>query len=184
MNDLRKLGLDPVIDEDCQIVILGSLPGDDSLRLGQYYAHKGNQFWTILGRIFEVNLSPIYARKVEFLLSQKIGLWDVLKCADRAGSSDGNLRNEVANDFAAFFSKYARVRMVGFNGTKAEAEFNKRFGRKLHPTILSSIRLIRLPSTSPTPGKYVRSLDEKLSEWKIIRDLVTVRSEASGSKNR
>jgi hypoxanthine-DNA glycosylase len=40
-----KHGLPPIVDENSRIVILGTLPGDLSLREQQYYADPSNQFW-------------------------------------------------------------------------------------------------------------------------------------------
>lgn len=40
-----KQGLDPIENESCETLILGSLPGDISIKLQQYYAHPRNHFW-------------------------------------------------------------------------------------------------------------------------------------------
>ena len=62
-----KLGLRPVIQESSRILILGTMPGDDSLRLQQYYAHANNQFWKILGEVYGESVEGDYSRQVGFL---------------------------------------------------------------------------------------------------------------------
>ena len=47
-----KSGLSPIVDSETRILILGSLPSDESIRLQQYYAYTKNHFWTIIYSIF------------------------------------------------------------------------------------------------------------------------------------
>ena len=43
----RKRCFPPVVDADTRLLILGSLPGDASLKLTQYYGHPQKNFWSI-----------------------------------------------------------------------------------------------------------------------------------------
>ena len=47
-------GLEPVIFEGAKTLILGSLPGEQSLVSGEYYAKKGNRFWPTMEDIFQI----------------------------------------------------------------------------------------------------------------------------------
>lgn len=42
----------PLIGENPRILILGTMPGTQSLKEGQYYAHPQNQFWRLMGEVF------------------------------------------------------------------------------------------------------------------------------------
>ncbi len=72
-----KYGLEPVIDHASRILILGTLPGDESLRLGQYYSNPRNQFWRILAMSYDTSIPEAYENRIRFLMSRGLALWDV-----------------------------------------------------------------------------------------------------------
>ena len=47
MSDICKC-FAPVENAGCTILILGSMPGERSLELQQYYGHKNNRFWRLM----------------------------------------------------------------------------------------------------------------------------------------
>ena len=51
-----KSAFPPSVDADTRLLILGSLPGDASIRQGEYYAHRGNAFWHLIGDVLEEDL--------------------------------------------------------------------------------------------------------------------------------
>jgi len=93
---MLKLSFPPIADSSCVCLILGSMPGEESLRRQQYYGHPRNAFW----RIINENLpNRSYEDRCSFLLAHGIALWDVLKSAHRQGSLDSAIRNEKPNEF-------------------------------------------------------------------------------------
>ncbi|MDW7671418.1 MAG: DNA-deoxyinosine glycosylase [Bacillota bacterium] len=150
----------PIIQKNCRVLILGSMPGVQSLEAQQYYAHPQNQFWKIIERLFDRPLPPDYDSRTTFLLEQHIALWDVIHSCYREGSLDSAIRQETAHDFETFFHTYPGIRFVAFNGTKAQDTFRKHVGAHF-----PGITFHRLPSTSPA---HTMKLAEKLAEWQII----------------
>jgi hypoxanthine-DNA glycosylase len=87
-----KFAFPPSVDADTRLLILGSLPGDASIRQGEYYAHRGNAFWHLLGEVLGEDLRGApYAMRLKRLRAQGVGLWDVIESAERAGSLDSSI---------------------------------------------------------------------------------------------
>ena len=91
----------PIEVPNARILILGSMPGVESLRKGEYYAHPRNLFWRILGALRDFNPAISYAERVEVLGVAKISVWDVLQSCTRQGSLDADIEKSsiVPNDF-------------------------------------------------------------------------------------
>ncbi|WP_278244284.1 DNA-deoxyinosine glycosylase [Caldisalinibacter kiritimatiensis] len=154
-----------MVDEKAKLIILGSMPGVESLRQNQYYAHKRNQFWDIIYGVFDEEKEEKYSDRVKFLNKKNIALWDVIKQCEREGSLDANIRNEEMNNLKDFFNKYTNIQYVLFNGTTAKRLFKKYIGFNV-PTITN---YYQLPSTSPA---NTRPFKEKLQKWMIIKELL------------
>jgi hypoxanthine-DNA glycosylase len=138
-----KTSFDPISNADTTILILGTMPGDKSLELGEYYGHSRNKFWKIISTITDNALPLTYKDKKALLLKTKIGIWDVAHKANRKGSLDSAIEDEEPNDLDSFIARHKNLNVIGFNGTKSETLFDKYFNRK------SELKYISLPSTSP-----------------------------------
>jgi len=156
---------------DARVLILGSMPGVESLRRREYYAHPANQFWPIMGELFGAGRELPYRRRVDTLLGHGVAVWDVLKQCDRAGSLDSAIRrsSEIVNDFARFFERHRHVRAVFFNGSKAEGVFLREVRARLGPRD-SQLRYARLPSTSPAHAGLSRAA--KLKAWRRVPEVL------------
>ena len=155
----------PMEDAHTKILILGSMPGEASLKAGQYYAHPRNLFWRIMGELVGASPDLPYSQRVEALKSARIALWDVLRSCRRKGSLDSNIDHGslTPNDFDKFFRGHPQITHVFFNGAKAEECFRK------HVQLTAGIKHIeylRLPSTSPANAST--SFERKLEAWRAI----------------
>lgn len=158
-------GLPPIVTDQAGIVILGTLPGAESLRKQQYYADPSNHFWSLLARGFDATVGTSYPDRLKFLATHGIALWDVLESAERTGSSDSAIKNSRPNDFEVFFTKFPQLRRIAFNGTKAAALWRTHIRPRPgvpHRSLMTST----LPSSSATPGRYVLSFDGKAVRWR------------------
>jgi hypoxanthine-DNA glycosylase len=168
-----KTCLEPIIGPQSRILILGTLPGDESLRLAQYYAGPDNHFWEILEAVYDETAGPSYKARIDFLKRKGLALWDVLHRAARSGSVDGNIRNGVVNDFETFFAEYTSLKTVVFNGSKAEKLFRSLVCGKERGETANSLRFVRVASSSSTPGRYVPPFEDKVTEWKAALNLIS-----------
>jgi len=159
-----KTAFPPIADRQSRILILGTMPGERSLELQQYYGHAGNHFWKILFNLFGREFTKDYTQRVELLREKHIALWDVLSHCEGEGSADTAIRNEVANDFKAFYKQYPHIRKVFFASRPAEKFYDKYVGRS------EDKQYQTLPSPS---GAYAAMrLETKIEKWQVIlRDL-------------
>src|SRR3546814_3555232 len=99
MVAVRHASFTPHVAPDTRLLILGSLPGARSLAERQYYAHPTNQFWRLLGVVVERPLATLpYDERLAALREAKVGLWDVIRSAERHTSSDSLIRDAEAHD--------------------------------------------------------------------------------------
>ena len=155
---------EPIEDKSCRILILGTMPGRQSLEQNEYYANRRNAFWDIMFSLFGEPMTEHYEAKRRFLLLHGIALWDVLKNCRRATSADSDIKDPVPNDLISFFRDHPYIDNVFFNGTQAWKLYNK----YVSPYSIDKIPAYhRMPSTSPANASY--SFEEKLQCWRLIK---------------
>jgi double-stranded uracil-DNA glycosylase len=155
----------PIEDSRASILILGSMPGKESLRAGQYYAYRRNTFWPIMGDLIGALPTLPYESRIKILKSAGMALWDVLASCTRDSSLDADIdeTSTSPNDFASFFLAHPHITQVFFNGTVAEKYFRTLVQHSLEP---QSLHYQRLPSTSPTNASM--PYHQKLNAWEAI----------------
>jgi double-stranded uracil-DNA glycosylase len=161
----------PLASAGARVLILGSMPGEESLRQRQYYAYAHNQFWPIMGALFGAGRELPYEERVAVLLARGVAVWDVLKSCERAGSLDGSIvaASERPNDFVRFLRAHPGIRAVFFNGGKAWSAFKRHVLPRLG-ALAERLRFVRLPSTSPAHAGLPRAA--KLQAWRQIGEFL------------
>ncbi|MCP5144720.1 MAG: DNA-deoxyinosine glycosylase [Gammaproteobacteria bacterium] len=160
-------GFPPVVRDDARILVLGSMPGRQSLAANQYYAHPRNAFWPIMQAIFDIQAAAPYTDRCAGLVQHHIALWDVLKACHRPSSLDADIDDATiqANDFGRFLRLHPAISAVFFNGSKAAEVWRRRIAPTL-PEASGRLPTFRLPSTSPAHAG--RSFHSKLTAWREV----------------
>ncbi|MCU6432813.1 DNA-deoxyinosine glycosylase [Undibacterium sp. Jales W-56] len=160
---MRKRSFDSVVDEHVRLLVLGSLPGDASLAQSQYYGHRQNRFWQLMSEVIDVDLPSLdYPERLQALLKNGVGLWDVIAEARRDGSLDSNIRDQANNDLVGLLFDLPRLTTIAFNGGTAA-----RLGLKTLQEHANRYRIIKLPSSSPA---HTLPYSEKLNAWLALKE--------------
>jgi hypoxanthine-DNA glycosylase len=163
---MRLTSFAPIVAPNATVLILGSMPGNRSLRVGQYYGNPHNLFWPFMAEIYAVEPSLPYPERLEQLKRAGVALWDVLKECERKGSLDAAIvpASESPNDFAWLLSTYLSIRRICFNGAKAATAFTRLALPMIPFDIRDELTLIPLPSTSP--ANRATPTADKLARWR------------------
>ena len=152
--------IDPVYDENSEVLILGSFPSVKSRESGFFYGHPQNRYWKVLSAVFEEECPVTIPEKRAFLLRNHIAAWDVIHSCEITGSSDASIRNVTVNDLRVILER-ADIRQIFVNGKTAEKMYRKytlpQIGREC----------ICLPSTSPANAAW--SLERLVEAWRAVR---------------
>lgn len=161
-----KHSLAPLTCPEPRILILGSLPSDESLRRQEYYGNPRNMFWSVLAAIFDDTVPENYPEKKTFLARHHVALWDVFASAERVGSLDANIREIACNDIPAFLKEHPTIEAIALNGGKATKAFKKL--QKQYRDGFGEVRVYSFTSTSPLSISAGWPLDRIVEQWKQI----------------
>ena len=158
MTEPMRRGLEPVIGADARVLLLGSFPSERSLVAEEYYANRRNQFWLLLGAVFDFDAQLPYPQRIEAVTDCGVALWDVVHSCRRAGSMDAKIdrKSAVVNDFEPLFTSH-RIERVFVNGLTAFELFER--------NVETTLPTVRLPSSS---GALPMSLQDKLNRWREL----------------
>ncbi len=125
----------------------------------QYYGHPQNHFWKILQAIWPLDvMGADYQERSEWLLSKKLGVWDVYASCEREGSLDTSIRNAVLNDFSLLEKSCPKLDVIAHNGGES-------FRHAKH-TMRTGLPVYKLPSTSPANASW--NFERKLAAWREV----------------
>ena len=152
MGEVR--GLSPIAGDRPRCLILGTVPGMESLARSEYYAHARNDFWPAMEAAFGVARSLPYGERCAELVRNGVALWDVLESCRREGSLDADIAEPVPNDLAGFCRSHGEIARILFNGQKARKLFDRFVSERDSRVLLpAGIDLLVLPSTSPANAR-------------------------------
>jgi hypoxanthine-DNA glycosylase len=159
-----KRSFSPIVDAQARVLVLGTLPGEESLRRGEYYAHPRNLFWPIIFALFGEPPALDYAKRLAFLAEHRIAVWDVCEIGERERSADTTIRLERPNAIDRLLDQHPLIRAVAFNGTTAQRLYDRHFARR--PTLA----YLALPSTSPAHATI--GFCAKLARWTALSEVL------------
>ena len=160
-----KRSFPPIVDARARVLVLGTLPGEESLRRREYYAHPRNLFWPIVFGLFGATPAMDYAERLAFVMAQRIALWDVCELGEREASADSSIRSERPNAIDRLLEVHPLIRAVAFNGTTARRLYDRHFARR------ADLAYLALPSTSPAHARL--DFAAKLARWTALREALS-----------
>jgi double-stranded uracil-DNA glycosylase len=160
-----KRSFPPIVDERARVLVLGTLPGEESLRRGEYYAHPRNLFWPIVFGLFGATPEMDYTERLAFVAAQRIALWDVCELGEREASADSTIRRERPNAIDRLLDAHPLIRAVAFNGGGARRLYDRHFVRR------AELAYLALPSTSPAHARL--DFAAKLAHWTALREVLS-----------
>ena len=162
----KLISFDPILPSKPKVLILGTMPSKQSFEKKQYYGNPRNHFWPILFELFGQEPIVDYDTKITFVKQHKIALWDTIGSCYREGSLDANILEEEPNDILKLLELNPTIQLIACNGTKSYQTFKK----NIIVDADSQVNVIKLPSSSPIPGRYTKTFSGKVEEWAKILD--------------
>ena len=165
LSRAAKRSFPPVVDARARVLVLGTLPGEESLRRGEYYAHPRNLFWPIIFALVRRACRRwIMPSGWLCLTAQRIALWDVCELGERGGQR----RHDDPPGTAECDRPAARP---------ASADPRRRVQRQrraapIRPPFRAppGLTYLALPSTSPAHATI--GFAAKLARWTALREVV------------
>lgn len=154
--------IEPIYDSKSRILVLGSFPSVKSREEGFFYGHPQNRFWKVMAAVFDDSLPVNIPEKRDFLIRNRVAVWDVIASCEITGSSDASIKNVKVNDLSRILDN-ADIKGIFLNGKTAE----KMFKLYTKPVLKDPVReAMVLPSTSPANAAW--SLDRLTKEWRRV----------------
>ena len=150
----------PIVNDQTEILILGTMPGAMSLLKQEYYGHKQNAFWKIMYNVFStIPVAEKFEEKINMIQRHNIGLWDVLAYCERKGSLDIHIKNAEENDLNGLLENFPKINKILFNGKESSKYFYRKFKEA------EGFTYHVMPSTSPA---NTMKFTDKLASWRQV----------------
>ena len=152
--------IEPFINKNSKVLILGSFPSVKTREIGFYYGHKQNRFYKVISSIFNEDIPISIEEKKQLLHKHHIALYDVIYECDIIGSSDSSIKNVVPINIKEILAKFPNIKTIILNGGLASKLFNKYLANDFD----KSISIYACSSTSPANAKM--SVDQLVDIYK------------------
>ena len=158
----------PIINNNCEILILGSMPSVKSRENNFYYSNPTNRFWKILSHLYNqdfVNSST--DEKIKLLLGNHIALFDVYASCEMKktnSSLDSDIKNQQFNNIPKLIQG-TNINKIYITSTKAYKDFIKHFKNEFASL---KIDIINLPSPSSANRSIYKTDDDLIKAWKTL----------------
>lgn len=163
-NKLLKKGLDPWVGKSPKVLILGTMPGDESISQQMYYANTShNSFWKIMYSLFPKKENQ---NNKDFITSHGIALWDCVYSGIRTGSTDLGFDDKtiIPNDLKSFLNQYPTIKTIVLNGKNKTMDYYKKF--------FSDVKIGKIIILNSTSNTCSKPFEIKKEEWSIIKELI------------
>ena len=159
-KEIRIKGLEPIVGEDPEILILGTFPGESSRKANQYYFDNRNRFWSIINRVLNDNQGFLsYAAKTKCLKDHHVAVWDIYETKLLTGeSSNKGIKSPTFNDLGKFLSEHPTIRRIVFNGKSEPAYESARIKYGIPREMCVDLR--------QTSGRVKSRGQEDIEAWK------------------
>ena len=84
----------------------------------------------MLAKIFAEEIPATIQEKTEFLLRNKIAIWDIIHSCEICGSSDASIKNAVPNEIEKILGA-AKIKKIILNGGTAFSLYKEFWGERL-----------------------------------------------------
>lgn len=150
----------PVYDRRSRVLLLGTMPSPKSRESGFFYGHPQNRMWPVLARIFDEETPMGTDARRDFLLRNRIAMWDVLASCIITGADDSSIREPVPNDLRPILDA-APIAAIFCTGKKSYSLYNR------HIRPVTGREAICLPSTSPANCRN-QDLDSLTEAYRML----------------
>ena len=148
-------GFPPLMCHEPRVLILGTIPGKNSISANEYYYDNGNRMWKMLAKLATQELPTNYTEKKVLLEHLHVVLWDYYQFGERTNP----------NDIVGFVRKNPTITKIAINGY---GKYNM-FGEKLQNQFGQSIKVFRLPETSGLNASW--TLEKLCQDWSVVFEL-------------
>ena len=164
--------LPPVVDADCRVLLLGTMPSPKSREQGYHYGNPQNRFWRVIAALWDEDVPPDVAGKRQLCLRHHLALDDVLLACTITGASDSSIEDPEPNDLSRIL-RVAPIQRIFCTGSTSY----RLYRRYVEPSV--GIPATRLPSTSPANARW--RLDDLVGAYAVVREAVDGNGVAGGA---